>query len=94
MTEDINDRLIEKIKRGEFELSLRIINNMDAHLISHVRFIDGNNIKKDLLFCKNIIKAQDLFEISDTFLSENNLNWPKCIGIGTHRTRSMSVCCE
>lgn len=65
-------------------------NNKDAHLICYVRFVDGNNIAD--LFCKNITasaKAQDLFEILDTFISQNNLDWTKCIGICTDGARSM-----
>ena len=97
MAEDINDQLIEKIKGVEFGLQLdeATDNNKDAHLICYVRFIDGNNIKEDLLFCKNITagaKAQDLFEILDTFISENNLNWHKCVGVCTDGARSMSGC--
>lgn len=71
------------------------VTDKDAHLICCVQFIDGNNIKKDHLFCKNItvgVKAQDLFEILDTFKSENNLNWPKGVGICPGRARSMSCC--
>jgi hypothetical protein len=47
------------------------------------------------LFCKNITagaKAQDLFEILDTFISENNFNCPKCVGVCTDGARSMSGC--
>jgi hypothetical protein len=70
-------------------------NNNDAHLICYVRFIDGNNIVEDLLFCKNITasaKAQDFFEILDTFISENSLECTKCIGVCTDGDRSMSGC--
>ncbi|XP_046145958.1 SCAN domain-containing protein 3-like [Osmia bicornis bicornis] len=97
MVEDINYQLIEKIKGVEFGLQLdeATDNNKDAHLICYVRFIDGNNITEDLLFCKSITagaKAQDLFEIFDTFISENNLNWSKCVGVCTDGARSMSGC--
>jgi hypothetical protein len=85
------------MKGVEFGLQLdeTTDNNKDAHLICYVRFIDDNNIIEDLLFCKNITagaKAQDLFEILDTFISENNLNWPKCVGVCTDIARSMSGC--
>jgi hypothetical protein len=88
MAEDINNQLIEKMKGVEFGLQLdeAMDNNKDAHLICYVRFIDDNNIIEDLLFCKNTTagaKAQDLFEILDTFMCENNLNWPKCVGVCT-----------
>jgi hypothetical protein len=77
--EDLNNQLIEKLKGKEFGLQLDEAtdnNNNDAHLICYVRFIDGHNIIEDLLFCKSITasaKAKDLFEILDTFISENSL---------------------
>lgn len=49
--------------------------NQDAHLIFYVRFVDGNKGVGELL-CKRTTagrKAQDLFEILDTFMAENNL---------------------
>jgi hypothetical protein len=68
IAEDLTDELIEKFKRKEFGLQLDEVtdDNNDAHLICYVRFIDGNNIVEDLLFCKSITasaKAQGLFEI-------------------------------
>ncbi|XP_075454497.1 protein FAM200A-like [Ascaphus truei] len=95
MAEDLNDQLIEKIKGKEFGLQLdeATDNNKDAHLICYVRFIDGNDIVEDLLFCKSITggtKAQDLIEILDTFIVENNLEWTKCVGVCTDGGRSMS----
>jgi hypothetical protein len=85
IAEDYNGQLIEKLKGKEFGLQLdeATDNNKDVHLICYVRFIDGNNIVEDLLFCKSITataKAQDLFEILDTFISENSLEWTKCVG--------------
>jgi hypothetical protein len=66
--------------------------NKDAHLICYVRFVDGNDIVEDL-FCKSITastKVQDLFEILNTFMVENNLEWTKCVGVCTDGGRSMS----
>lgn len=40
-----------------------------------------NNIKENLLYYTNIIagaKTEDPFKILGIFVSENNLNWPKC----------------
>ncbi|XP_075042389.1 SCAN domain-containing protein 3-like [Mixophyes fleayi] len=97
MAEDLNDQLIEKMKGKEFALQLdeAIDSNKDAHLICYTRFVDGENLVEDLLFCKSITagtKAQDLFQIIDTFMSENNLDWTKCFGVCTDGGRSMSGC--
>ncbi|KAL4126654.1 hypothetical protein QTP88_010863 [Uroleucon formosanum] len=69
--------------------------NKDAHLICYIRFIDNDDMVEDLLFCKNITagaKTQDLFEILDNFMSENSVDWTKCVGVCTDGTRSMSGC--
>ncbi|XP_023233596.1 zinc finger BED domain-containing protein 5-like [Centruroides sculpturatus] len=94
---DLNDQLIEKMKGMEFGLQLdeAIDSNKDAHLICYVHFLDDDNIIEDLLFCKSVIgraKAQDLFEMLDKFITENDLNWEKCISICTDGARSMSGC--
>lgn len=97
MGEDLNAQLIEKLKGSEYGLQLdeATDNNKDAHLICYVRFLDGNSIVEDLLFCKSITgstKAQDLFEILNIFMVENNLDWTKCVGVCTDGGRSMSGC--
>lgn len=95
IAEDLNDQLIEKMKGKEFGLQLDEVtdSNKDAHLICYVRFLDDSTIVEDLLFCKPINvsgKAQDLFQILDKFVTENNLDWEKCIGLCTDGARSMS----
>lgn len=35
-----------------------------------------------------------MFEIHDTFIFENNLDWTKCIGVHTDSGHSMSNCYE
>ncbi|XP_076358984.1 protein FAM200C-like [Tachypleus tridentatus] len=98
MAEDLNNQLIEKMKVKEFGLQLdEATDSKDAHLICYTRFVNGNKIVEYLLFCKGITagtKAQDLFEILDTFVCENNLDWSKCAGICTDGGRSMFGCPE
>ncbi|XP_050522096.1 zinc finger BED domain-containing protein 5-like [Daktulosphaira vitifoliae] len=97
MADDLNDQLIEKLKEKAFGLQLDEATdiNKDAHLICYIRFIDNDDMVEDLLFCKNITagaKAQDLFEILDNFMSENSVDWTKCVGVCTDGARSMSGC--
>jgi len=70
-------------------------NNNDGHLICYVRFIDGGIFHEDLLFCRTITcqaRAVDLFEMLDSFMTENNLMWKMCCGIYTNGVRSMAGC--
>ena len=48
------------------------------------------NIFKNLSSCKNIVttaKTQDLLEILEVFMSENNLDWIKCIYVCTEEVQ-------
>lgn len=97
IAEDLNEHLIDKMKGKEFGLQLdeATDNNNDAYLICYVRFMDSINIVEELLFCKSIIngaKAQDLFQILDSFIIQNNLDWAKCVGVCTDGARAMSGC--
>lgn len=54
-------------------------------MICYVLFIDGKDIVEDL-FCQSIAassKAQDVFEILDTFVVEDKVEWSKCVGACT-----------
>lgn len=64
-------------------------------MICYVWFIDGNDIQEDLLFSKNITagaKALDLYDILDTCILENNLNWHKCVDVCTDWACLMAGC--
>jgi hypothetical protein len=95
MADDLIDQLIKKINEREFRLQLddATDTNKDTHLICYVRFIDDDDMVEDLLFCKNItasVKAQDLFDILNNFMSKNMFDWPKCFGVCTDGACSMS----
>jgi hypothetical protein len=97
LAEDINDQLIDKLKGKDFSLQLdeATDNNNDGHLICYVRFIDSGVFHEDLLFCRTIksqARAVDLFQMLDSFITENNLMWEMCCGICTDGARSMSGC--
>ena len=86
------------MRENEFSLQLdeatTSTSNKDAYLICNVRFIDDdNNIVKDLLFCKTILKncrAHELFAILNNFFQENNLQWKYCVDLCTNGARAMS----
>lgn len=80
--------MIDKIKDKDFSLQLDIAtdNNNDGHLNYYVKFIDSGVFHEDLIFCRKITyqaSAIDLFEMFDSFMTENNLMWKMCYGICT-----------
>ncbi|XP_072389551.1 protein FAM200A-like [Diabrotica undecimpunctata] len=83
MAEDINQQIVGKLS-GLFAIQL------DEAI---VRYIQETNIREDLLFCRKICdscKAIDLFEIYNSYMTENNINWDNCVGVCTDGTRAMS----
>jgi hypothetical protein len=64
-----------------------------AHLITCVTYVDENKIKENLLFCKEISqtsKVEELFNIIDSYMTTNRLDWSNCMGLCTDGARSMS----
>lgn len=50
--------------------------NKDCLLITYVRFIDGDDMMEELLFCKQVTgrtTAEEPFKITDPYLKEANL---------------------
>ncbi|KAM3861136.1 zinc finger BED domain-containing protein 5-like [Diretmus argenteus] len=67
--------------------------NKDCLLIAYVRYIDGEEISEDLLFCKYVTgraTADELFKIIDTYLSEAAIKWDDCVGVCTDGAQAMA----
>lgn len=94
MAEDINEQIVGKLS-GLFAIQLdeATDSNDDAQLICYVRYIQESNLCEDLLFCRKICgsgKATDLFDILNSYMTENNINWDNCVGVCTDGARAMS----
>ncbi|KAE8287501.1 Zinc finger MYM-type protein 6 [Larimichthys crocea] len=96
ISKDIEEQLNDKVRDGRFSLQMdeATDSNKDCLLITYVRFIDGDDMREELLFCKQITgraTAEELFKIIDTYLKEANLKWEDCVGICTDGARAMAV---
>ena len=94
MAEDINEQIVGKLS-GLFAIQLDEATDSDddAQLICYVRYILETIVCEDLLFCRKICesgKATDLFEILNSYMTENNINWENCVGVCTDGARAMS----
>lgn len=94
MAKDNNEQIVGKLS-GLFAIQLdeATDSNDDAQLICYVRYIQETNVCEDLLFCRKICesgKATDLFEILNSYMSENNINWDNCVGVCMDGARAMS----
>jgi zinc finger BED domain-containing protein 5/7/8/9 len=95
ISEDIFDQLIVTLRSSYFSLQVDEATDTvkDSHLIAYVRYILGNDIKEDFLFCKIIqgnTTSSELFSIINQFFEENNIKWEMCVGLCTDGARSMS----
>lgn len=64
---------MEKIKRYYFDLQVNEATDLhrDAHLIALVKFIDGEEIREDILFCEPFLTnttCESIFYIIVSFL--------------------------
>ena len=92
---DLCDQLLNVLRTSQFGLQVDEATDVakDAHLIAYVRYAAGDEIKEDFLFCKVIhdrATAAEVFQIIDTFFSENYIKWENCVGLCTDGARSMS----
>ncbi|KAM3868917.1 zinc finger BED domain-containing protein 5-like [Diretmus argenteus] len=95
LSNDIEEQLAEKIKDKRFALQVdeATDSNKDCLLIAYVRYIDGEEISEDLLFCKYVTgraTADELFKIIDTYLSEAAIKWEDCVGVCTDGAQAMA----
>ncbi|KAE8278718.1 Protein FAM200A [Larimichthys crocea] len=95
MSKDIEEQLNDKIRDRRFALQMdeATDSNKDCLLITYVRFIDADDLREDLLFCKQVTSratADELFKIIDTYLREADLKWEDCVGICTDGAQAMA----
>lgn len=95
ISEDLHAQLIEKVKNSHFAIQVDEATDLhrDAHLICYIRFVDGEAMREELLFCETFsadTTGESIFRIIDTFLKDNDISWIKCAGICTDGARAMS----
>ena len=73
MSVDIETIVLEKIRIGKhFSLQLDEYTDLskNAQLLANVRFVDGDIIRKNFLFCKTLVKTtrEEIFCITTEYL--------------------------
>lgn len=95
IAEDLHAQLMEKVKNCDFALQVDEATDLhrDAHLIAYIRFVDGEEMREEVLFCEPFLSnttGESIFSMIDSFLKKNNMSWNKCVGICTDGARAMS----
>lgn len=64
-----------------------------ANLLVFIRFELNGDIEEKMLFCQSFPTTtidEKIFKSAENVMKKNQLNWFKCVGLTTNRTRAMS----
>jgi len=96
LSEDILATLVGRVKKSEF-YSLQVDESTDvanlANLLVYVRDLFEGMVQEDFLFCRPLATrttGQEIFNLIDTFMSTNGIDWTRCVGICTDGAKSMT----
>lgn len=96
MANDVKETVIEQIKSSIF-FALQMDESTDvtnfAQLMVYCRFLHGNEIKEDFLFCESLLSTTtsvEIFNKVNDFITKHGLDWLKCVGICSDGARAMT----
>uniref|UniRef100_A0A3Q1GCF7 C2H2-type domain-containing protein n=1 Tax=Acanthochromis polyacanthus TaxID=80966 RepID=A0A3Q1GCF7_9TELE len=96
LSNDTVSRLVERIKSSRY-YAIQLDETTDvadlANLLVYVRYECGDAAQEDFLFCRSLetrTTAEHIFQLLDAFVTENGLDWSKCVGLCTDGARAMT----
>uniref|UniRef100_A0A671W871 DUF4371 domain-containing protein n=1 Tax=Sparus aurata TaxID=8175 RepID=A0A671W871_SPAAU len=93
MAADCQNQLHEKLRNVNFAIQLDETTKVsdESVLIVYVQFIDGEDLKQDILMSTNLLTTtgQDIFVAVDSYLSSNNLPYENLVACCTDRAAAM-----
>ena len=95
MSEDLLETLLNKLKTsGKFSLQIDETTDIkkQAQLLAVVRFVDGNAITEEYLFCKKLPErttGQDIFRVTNEFFTAHGIHWNDCVNLCTDGASAM-----
>uniref|UniRef100_A0A3Q1FH42 C2H2-type domain-containing protein n=1 Tax=Acanthochromis polyacanthus TaxID=80966 RepID=A0A3Q1FH42_9TELE len=92
-----NDTVSRRIKDISRYYAIQLDETTDvadlANLLVYVRYECGDAAQEDFLFCRSLetrTTAEHIFQLLDAFVTENGLDWSKCVGLCTDGARAMT----
>ncbi|XP_027028706.2 SCAN domain-containing protein 3-like [Tachysurus fulvidraco] len=97
MSADIETVVLEKMRISKkFALQLEST-DISGHrqLLANTRFVDGEAIIENFLFCKTLPEkstGEEIFQVTSEYLDKSGLTWENCIGVSTDGAAAMVGC--
>jgi hypothetical protein len=95
MADNVENQLIKKIKSSDY-YSIQIDETTDiskcAQLLTYVRFIDNNQMKEEMLFCRELdsnTTGEEIFNCLNEYVNRY-FGWNNCIAVGSDGVASMT----
>ncbi|XP_069615975.1 SCAN domain-containing protein 3-like [Ranitomeya imitator] len=95
MSADIETVVLEKVRISKkFALQLDESTDISGHcqLLANVRFVDGEAIRENFLFCKALPEkstGEVIFQVTSEYLDKSGLTWENCTGVCTDGAAAM-----
>lgn len=98
MAENVKIQMVEAVQSSEW-FALQIDESTDVvglnQLLVFVRGIANEEMFEDILFCKPLqvspVTGEDLFNMINTFFTQNSISWSKCISVATDGAKAMNL---
>jgi len=95
MSTDIKSHVLEKIRISR-KLALQVDESTDisghSQLLANVRFVGGNAIRENFLFCKALPEkttGEEIFRVTSQYLDQEGLKWENCTSVCTDGAAAM-----
>ncbi|XP_041440683.1 zinc finger BED domain-containing protein 5-like [Xenopus laevis] len=95
MSADIESLVLDKIRiSNKFALQLDESTDISGHaqLLANVRFVDGDAIRENFLFCKVLPEkttGEEIFRVTSEYLEKGGLKWENCTSVCTDGAAAM-----
>lgn len=95
LSQDIRDQTLNQVRASPV-FAIQCDETTDiaqcSQLLMYARFVSGNNIKEEILFChpmESCTTAEDIFQDVSNFFQENQLSWDSLVGVCTDGAPAM-----
>ena len=95
MSQDIKDEVLDQVRASPvfaIQLDEMTVVTQCSQLLMHARFVSGNSVKEEMLFChpmESTTTATDIFQVVTNYFQQNQLLWDSLEGVCTDGAPAM-----